>query len=80
MADLTDAELREYLLLEVATTKFYKASHTVGPAAASEVLRLRGWLKGILKIAPKEIVYDEFVYERMVESYREAARKALNGD
>ena len=34
-------------------------------------------LEAIRDYEPSEIVYDEFAYKRMVESFRSAARKAL---
>ncbi|MGB3833748.1 MAG: hypothetical protein WA975_18005 [Mesorhizobium sp.] len=56
---------------------------------AAEVTRLRGALERIRDYPeagnsrrddggyPSEVIYDEFAYRRLVESYRECARAAL---
>lgn len=39
--------------------------------------RMERFLTSIKDFKPKEIVYDEFAYKRMVESYRQAAKDGL---
>lgn len=45
--------------------------------ARATIARQRRWLRGIKQFAPDEICYDEFAYKRLIDSYRDAARKAL---
>ena len=37
-------------------------------------------LEAIRTYSPKEVVYDDFAYHRMIDSYRQAAASALNKD
>jgi len=58
----------------------------------AEETRLRGWLEAIIAWPdekynrrdedgyPTEIEYDEFSYRRLVDSYRDALRRALAGE
>lgn len=45
--------------------------------ARAEVERLREALRAILEHAPREVVKDDFAFDRMVRGYRDAARAAL---
>ena len=44
---------------------------------SSKIQQLEECLRAILDYRPSEICYDEFAYNRMVESYRDAARSGL---
>jgi hypothetical protein len=44
---------------------------------ARENEQLRDWFQGIIDLEPTEVCYDQFAYDRLVETYRRAARTAL---
>lgn len=46
-------------------------------ADADKVLVAVKWLRIIRDFKPKEVVKDDFGYDRLVLSYKEAAKKAL---
>ncbi len=59
---------------EVSVQVKYEKKHLRSKA---HVEQLEECLRAIRDYKPKEIVYDEFAYKRMVGSYREAAREGL---
>lgn len=60
-------------IIERCQRMFFKPSSPV-----SEAEWMRSWLEGIRDFDPKEIVKDAYAYDRLVETYREAARKGLS--
>ena len=49
----------------------------MNPTRADEVQMLQECLEAIRDYKPMEVAKDEFAYDRMVESYRQAARAGL---
>lgn len=48
--------------------------------ALALIRKMKAALEAIKAFEPHEVIKDDFAYDRLVESYREAARAALSGE